>query len=759
MSWMLMEESGRDGPDADGREGGAGQKPKRGAPDTAEDDPGLLASDQPLQNPDNDALGHAPFARNLASSIEKMAPPEGIVVALNGPWGSGKTSILNFTREVLREQDGESPVVVEFNPWWFTGEEDLALHFFRELRAELDDRGVLSRKASKAMKTLGTFLAEVPDWRAGLIGTLLSGGDDQSVRSLKDTIGGGLEEKRRRVLVIVDDIDRLGRQQVVQLFRVIKAIGDLPGVVYLLAFDRLVVEEVLGEVEGTSGNEYLAKIVQVSFDVPPPSPDALRRMFATRINRLFGNVEDETRLANLFLDGVQGFLDQPRDVVRLVNHIQVTYPPADGEVDAIDFLGIECIRVFQPDVYEKIRKNPGAFAGNTGGPGYGDDTQLEKFHNDWLENVPDENKGQVKAIMTSLFPRLEGVWGNTHYGTDWLSTWRKDGRIASPEAFPAYFRMGLPEDQVGRQEMARLIASLEDANQFEAELRRLAEEALPTGGSRLSIALSRLQDYTKEEIPTEHVPTALYVLLDLADDLDLPQDRGAGVMRRGNALHIARLFAQLVRRLDGEARTDAVTEAFQTSRSPSTLVSLVVMLGQQHGKYTDEDPLPEDEWLVPEEVQEALESSVLETVRASAQAGTLAETPSLSAVISWWNRHGKDDEVRDWVEAQAQTDDGVARLLTGFASPVDQQQMGDRVPKRTWKLDPRWLDEYVEVDQLVPAAKRVLEDEDRPVFERRAAEAFLSDLDRLERGLDPHSIEAQLERSGVTLPDQDNDST
>ena len=105
---------------------------------------GTLDPDRPHESPDDDRLDYAPFARALATSIAQMRPCEGLVIAIYGPWGSGKSTVINYVRHYLKH-DGGDVLPVVFNPWWFSGQEDLTLAFFGELLAalpaKLDDHG------------------------------------------------------------------------------------------------------------------------------------------------------------------------------------------------------------------------------------------------------------------------------------------------------------------------------------------------------------------------------------------------------------------------------------------------------------------------------------------------------------------------------------------------------------------------------------------------------------------------------------------
>jgi hypothetical protein len=80
-----------------------------------------LGSDRPVVDPTQDAFGYAPFARRIARAVSETPSPEGLVMAIHGPWGSGKSTLLNFVKhEIAAVPRAQQPVVIDFNPWWFT---------------------------------------------------------------------------------------------------------------------------------------------------------------------------------------------------------------------------------------------------------------------------------------------------------------------------------------------------------------------------------------------------------------------------------------------------------------------------------------------------------------------------------------------------------------------------------------------------------------------------------------------------------------
>ena len=104
-----------------------------------------LGSDLPVSDPANDAYGYAPFASQIARAIVSNSNPHGLVLAIHGTWGSGKSSLLNFIKHDLTTlPEHERPVLVSFNPWWFEGREQIATQLLGEFSAQLPDKAKYS---------------------------------------------------------------------------------------------------------------------------------------------------------------------------------------------------------------------------------------------------------------------------------------------------------------------------------------------------------------------------------------------------------------------------------------------------------------------------------------------------------------------------------------------------------------------------------------------------------------------------------------
>jgi len=413
-----------------------------------------ILTDQPLESPEQDKLGFAPFAERVATLIKTMQVKESIVFGVYGKWGTGKTTFLNFLTYYLKND--ESIVIVKFNPWWFSGKEDLIWQFFKSIKLSF---GRLT-KLRKIVKTLEPYMEAfgmVPNigW---IVKTLLKckKAFQKDVEEAKKEIIKQLNDIDEKIVVLVDDIDRLTAQEIRKLFTTVKAIADFPNTVYILAFDKEIVIKALEKVQEGKGEDYLEKIIQVPIELPLTNKTAIRKMLFEELNVVLSRTPDvlfdSTYWGNVYWNGIDPFINTIRNVKRLTNALRITYPSVKGEVNAVDFIAIETLRIFCPEIYNFIKNNPDMFCVRIGLNLYDsqDKEVLKQFHENWISSLSlsDDLKEKIKDLLRRLFPNLESVFGNTYYGPEWELDWRKKCRICSKEIFPRFFCFSVPSDDL-----------------------------------------------------------------------------------------------------------------------------------------------------------------------------------------------------------------------------------------------------------------------------------------------------------------------
>jgi predicted KAP-like P-loop ATPase len=710
----------------------------------------LVSADRPLADPSEDSLGYAPFAKNIAESICKMVPAEGFVIAIYGSWGSGKTTLLNFVEAYLKQKpaEEEQPVIIRFNPWWFSGQEDLTRRFFALLETYLRRRQVVGKQVLEEIASLAELVSKIPIPElqyAGFFARLArKATHEENLPDLKTSIAAALRTQSKRILIIIDDIDRLTAEEVRQLFRVVKAVADFPKITYLLAFDREVVTKALeGEQGRIPGEAYLDKIVQLPFDLPIPDRASLRRLIFSKLDTILTSSSkelfDQTYWANVYFDGIDRFISTPRDIVRLANALSVSYPAVAGEVNPVDFIAIETLRIFCPLSYDMIRKNPDMFAGHTSGDISFSADYAKQFHDSWIKSVPEDDRTPITRLLLRLFPKLEAVWGHQHYGPEWESTWRKGLRVCAPELLPVYFRLAIPEGSLSNAEMTAILAEADDSEEFGARLVQLSRQLRPDGTTRVRAFLERLEDYTAEEIRSEAIPSIFKALFAVGDQLLVPEDEQRGILDFGNDMRMGRVIFQLLRRLDEPQRFKALKDAISQGQAISTVVHEVATLGQQHGRYGAQ-PKPEGEWYVNAQHLKDLEELGLEKIRQAAKQRTLLHAKDFIHILYRWEDWANKEEVRQWINEVTADDKTLAVFVAHFLVSSFRQTMTDRVGTKFYKLDYESLAHFLELPNVIERIKRIADDPSFTEQERIAARELDQQYGRRTSLVDKQSV-------------------
>ena len=245
----------------------------------------MYYSDKPISSKCDDQLGRNSFAALLAQSLLNLNTQDTFTVGLFGKWGSGKTSIVNMMLSEIEEQQKDCPeseklIVVHFEPWNFSNTDQLLSQFFIRLSSEFRNKG--DERLAKIGEALETYseafdiLSAIP-----LAGGLLSflgkkgaetagsklkkGCDEKDISKQKEFVIKLLQEQSNRILVVIDDIDRLSNEQIRQVFQLVTSVAKFPNTIYLLVFDKDIVVKALEKVQEGSGRDYLEKIIQSQF--------------------------------------------------------------------------------------------------------------------------------------------------------------------------------------------------------------------------------------------------------------------------------------------------------------------------------------------------------------------------------------------------------------------------------------------------------------------------------------------------------------
>ena len=416
-----------------------------------------FSSDKPVTDKQEDKFQRAGFAKRIAQTIIDRENSEGIVIGIYGVWGEGKTSVLNFIEEELK--NSESVISIKFNPWRYTDENAVLTHFFQVLASSLNAKlKTQNEKIGEIFQKYGKLLNfEIPLVGINVGETIEGAGDilaDVDIEALKKRIENILQENKKKVVVFIDDIDRLDKNEVHAVFRLVKLTADFAYTTYILSFDERMVSSAIadrfGEGNIQAGQNFLEKIIQVPLKIPVAQPEALKNFCFELINNAFSsnnievNENEVRRFVGEFSNNILCKLDTPRLAVRFGNTLSFSLPLLYGEVNTVDLMLIEAIKIFYPQHYEFIKSHPEYFIGsysNTYSNGKDEDKKKEiKNHFEELgKNLNKKQQSSIKDLLTELFPRLNEAFANYVYQANNLNDWYRNKRISSPQYFNRYF--------------------------------------------------------------------------------------------------------------------------------------------------------------------------------------------------------------------------------------------------------------------------------------------------------------------------------
>ena len=541
--------------------------------------------DAPINIPKHDLLGYKNLARAVANSILENRRPEGSVIAINGAWGVGKSSTINLVCHEISESNSDI-IIVKFNSWCYRSEEGIVSGFFQELysglrsnkkfqnfSSSLDSLVQLAHRSSGVTNVIGHGLNSfIP----GSGYPVLKGNNyikkrvssEEKIESLQKKVGRSLRETNTRVLVVIDDIDRLSPEEAIAIFRVIKSVGRLRNVIYLLGYDRKETEKMIRKKYKFGGSIYLEKIVQASFDIPVPSYFKISETLRYRLFKIFEDdiSHDSKRLSSIVAYVIKPEIETLRNVYRLTNALLTTYPSVKGKVDPLDFIVLETLRLFRPKVYKMIRlyKNeltdPEKYISSSDGS-----SETDVIHHILTLSESDEGvQGRLKFSLLEVFPRVSRRdLKSDAYNARIRS---QENRASSPLHFDTYFQFSVLEDAISNREFEEIIKNSSDKDFVQSRLRNYLTKNISHGETVASYLLDKIS-YKIDSTGTKDMKILLLTLHSISEDIrmdfNVNIDESIPVSYKVRILRLSKKF--LLGKSDAEEKYEFLLEVFKVS--------------------------------------------------------------------------------------------------------------------------------------------------------------------------------------------------
>lgn len=327
-----------------------------------------VIQDIPLTDIKQDELRREPIVELMVDSINQIVSVNHpcMVYSVYGKWGEGKTSLMNFVKSRLVSQGKDDGInIVEFNPWLVNNDEALLREFFETIVKGVDEeaRSLFKKYGSLAIfasKTIvNAFVPGLGDKVAEGIGMAKDAlaDSENTLAELKKKTSEAIVKSGRHLVVMIDDVDRLDKEELHTVLRLVRQVADFDNCIYILAMDVEMVAKSIGDYHGNGsqqdGRKFIDKIVQVPVMLPQIPQCDMIRLIKEKLGETLQDSVDFKQIDEIS-KVVLPFIGTYRELKRYCNQLAFVLPYMRGEVNVHDLCALEVIKMVNAESYRKI---------------------------------------------------------------------------------------------------------------------------------------------------------------------------------------------------------------------------------------------------------------------------------------------------------------------------------------------------------------------------------------------------------------------
>lgn len=673
-----------------------------------------LDSDRALENDAEDQFGFVGMAKRLAPSIVEASKGDGMVIGLEGRWGSGKTSLLNFLRTELVAAQDEGIHTITIAPWLNGDTSSMVASLLEPMTAILKAKedeiaaadGEQENAAKEKIAEVGQLLrdygpktarriASVANVAGYLIpGAQIVGGVLEAGANVADQVmpvGPTPSELKQKIahkiqaldvgfVVILDDLDRLEPEQAVEVVRLVRSVADFPRVAYLMCYDREVLAQALKTgLKVADGDLFLQKIVQLTFSIPLPEPFDLRTQFRDEAKAIYAEVMGAEAGGEL-LDDLRSAVDRegmglstPREVKLALNSIRFVFPQVKDDVYFPDFCRLHLIKTTNYKLYQWLEVYLSVRSVLVTGDATVASDEKAKMGEQLKTLLPSKGPDSGRSIW-SLRRFIPGVADVEEAEKRVFNTMNSAAvseaitlkRLGSPLHYRFYFALTGPKTVMPDDDFNGLL-ELARANVAQLTI-RLTEEVMKrrsSGKTWFEHVLNRLDDEcisALDENQLVGIVIALSGMMDCAMK-EAGEHRAFSISIDGIANMVIKSCLNRLHGLNPDTQAETVRQIAREGQAINWLVGKFFRSQLlRHGKVGNEADSP-DQWEISDGVLDEAIEILKARVSEQATKELIPNLPDISAYLYGWLKITEDNEAIDWVQEYSKTDEGFLSIL------------------------------------------------------------------------------------------------
>lgn len=374
--------------------------------------------DTPIVDKNRDLLNRQSIVKSISSLILRADLDYCVTVGLNGKWGCGKTSVMNLVEEDIKGIAQESHTIfLHFYPWYYSTQSNLVQSFFNSLITLFStvdhkyQRKLRTKKLIRLTKIITKPLAKYSNLIELLnqyLEQISSTFDNISIEEMKSDISEELKKLETRVIVIIDDIDRLDGQELMQVFKLIRGVADFSNVMFILEYDELVVSSLIKNLSIEDPHLFLQKIINISISLPDVNSEVLHSYVYNKYHSIISsNNYDKEYEMHIMINCIYPYVTTLREANLIINHFKIIYKTITNPINPVNLLALSVIAIKKPEVYEWVKNNRYELTFNSKSKKVLDKIMDMKSANNWSPSE-DYQKAEMDndyyPLLDSLFP-------------------------------------------------------------------------------------------------------------------------------------------------------------------------------------------------------------------------------------------------------------------------------------------------------------------------------------------------------------------
>ncbi|MGP4804242.1 KAP family P-loop NTPase fold protein [Agrobacterium cavarae] len=710
-------------------------------------------TDRPLENASADEFGFIEMAKKLAPSLADATVSDGMVIGIEGQWGSGKTSLLNFLQQELAKLNRERFHVITLAPW-LTGdagnlvsaltnaiadileaEEQKPSGWLRNSKKKAGGYAKILRDyGSRTGRTLAPLakIAGVFYPPAAVIGEGLGQGAEYLEKlgrsptdaEVKRAISAKLKEFDNHFLVFIDDLDRLEPSQAVEVIRLVRSVADFPKVAYVMCYDRTILAHALEiGLQVENGDLFLQKVVQLTFSIPLPEPFDLRISLRNKAFAVYREVTgrdpepDEADDIRNAIDQQGAGLRTPREIKLVMNAIKFAFANMADEVNFADLCRISLIKILNPPLYRWLENYLSVHSVISTGDATVPEDDIEDMGNELGVILPSSEASSTRSIwsITGFIPGVQQdetpskrVFQNEYSKT--ITDYINRKRLGSPRHYRNYFALSTPRTVLSDEKIQELLQLAgADPAALCVKLIEYINAPRQVGKSWFEHILERFDTDYVRQLSTERL-SGLAIAISNVMDIDVATNSQVRVFAHSSSdkgRMVVRDIVQTVRNRNADEAKRLLNTIFNNGSALGWLVSELFRTELfSHGRVGNQQRGDEKRVVTGDELDEY--TTILSNrLHQAAEKGTLASVPNLSGLLFGWRDMSGDEAPKAWVADYVTSDGNLLSFLLEMRGLSVSDKVYRPLNKRTVEFFYDWDAAMSQMDAIKAGAPSV----------------------------------------------------